>query len=62
MRLNGGQREGRGADEVFYETNVPGAVEGRDGVAVGTSMLKESQDIVTSDDTSGNKIVESGHG
>jgi len=38
------------------ERNVPGAVDGRDGVAIVASVLKEFEEIISSDNSGRNNI------
>ena len=45
----------------YYYYYVPGAVDSRDGISFLTSMSKESKDIISSDDTSRNKINKRNH-
>jgi len=41
---------------------APGAVDGRNGVAIGASVLKEIEQIVARDDAGRDNFVQGGHG
>jgi len=44
-----------------YNSNVPGAVDGWDGIAVSTGVLKESKKVITGDNTRRDDIVQGSH-
>lgn len=41
--------------------NVPGTVNGRDSISVGTSMLQKSKEVVSGDDSSWDDIIKGSH-
>jgi hypothetical protein len=43
------------------QSNLPCAVHRRNGISVGTSVLEESQEIISSDDSGWDEIVQRGH-
>jgi hypothetical protein len=42
--------------------NVPGAVDGGDGIPVGTGVLQERHEVIAGDDTGRYEIAKRGHG
>lgn len=43
-------------------SDVPRTVDGRNGITIGTGVIKESQNIISSDDSRGYKVGKRGHG